>query len=341
MKSNNVLKKIAFVCLITVGTIAFLFGGLVGYFKLPVSAYYNASEKAFKIPGLKENFVPQGLFYDENEKIFLVSGYNSKAEVASAVYLVNELGESKKINLAYSDGSDFCRHSGGIAVYENWMYVAGSSAHAIYVYDYKEAIECENGASIRAIGSIPLYNKEDKKNDYINTSALTVVGDTLIVNEYHYGEEYPLLDSHNFTTSSGDVHGGYAIFFQLDRRMEFGTDGSIGKVFSICDKVQGMTINKGKIYCSISYGLGFSYLNEYVESNVKKDGEVTLLGKTYPVYSLDSSCLLRSYKMPPMGECVAFVGSDFYVISEFASNKYILGKFTGASWCYKTDLAKM
>ena len=72
------------ITLIVIGSVIAFVGlavlGAIGYFRLSVQAYYNASEKAFVIPGLNDGFVPQGMHYDERTERVFRSGYSNKAE---------------------------------------------------------------------------------------------------------------------------------------------------------------------------------------------------------------------------------------------------------------------
>jgi hypothetical protein len=68
---------------------------------------------------------------------------------------------------------------------------------------------------------------------------------------------------------------------------------------------------------------------------------MTIAGHSIPVYAFDSTSLVKTYKAPPMAEEAVFVNGKLLVMSESACNKYILGKFASAKWCYATDLEKM
>ena len=339
MKSK-VLKRILISALSVVAVLLLIFGGIRVYFRAPVSDYYSASQKAFVIPDLNAGFVPQGFYYDQEKGNYLISGYSSKKDAPSSVYIGG--GDSfKKINLAYQNGSKMARHSGGVALFKDWVYVAGSSANRVYVYSYSEMLSAKDGGSVKAIGEIPLYNPDDKEGDYIRSSALTVASGYLIVNEFHYGEDYQTLESHKITTSAGEKHGGLAVCLALSENENLGTNGKIVKAYTIRDKVQGMTVYNGKIYLSTSLGLKFSEIFEYNYTTAKNEGKIRLLGYDVPLYSLDKNNLLKSYKVPPMAEGIVFVDGKLVIMSEFACNKYILGKFTSAKWCYKTDLSKI
>lgn len=339
MKSK-VLKRILISALSVVAVLLLIFGGIRVYFRAPVSGYYSASEKAFVIPDINAGFVPQGLYYDQEKGNYLISGYSSKKDAPSSVYIGS--GDSfKKINLAYQDGSKMARHSGGVALFKDWVYVAGSSANRVYVYSYSEMLSAKEGGSVKAIGEIPLYNPDDKDGDYIRSSALTVANGYLIVNEFYSAKDYQTLKNHEITTSTGEKHNALAVCLALSENEEFGTNGKIAKVYSICDKVQGMTVYNGKVYLSTSQGFNCSEIFEYNYTTAKNEGKIQLLGYHVPLYSLDKNNLLKTYKVPPMAEGIVFVDGKLVIVGEFACNKYILGKFTSAKWCYKTDLSKM
>lgn len=69
-KSSNSSKrplwvKLTIIFLSVVLGISLLFGGVIAYFRLPVSDYYKNSHKTFKIPKTSSGFIAQGLFFDE------------------------------------------------------------------------------------------------------------------------------------------------------------------------------------------------------------------------------------------------------------------------------------
>ena len=72
-KKSSLWDKLCVVLGILIGVVAAaLIAGRM-YLILPVTNYYVSSEKAFAIPGLSDNFVPQGLCYDEAAGVFLTT----------------------------------------------------------------------------------------------------------------------------------------------------------------------------------------------------------------------------------------------------------------------------
>ncbi len=313
--------------------------GFIGYMMLPVSDYYAASERAFVIPGLQENFVPQGLCYDEARDLFLISGYSSEKE-ASPVYFVNRTsGEQvKRVLLHKANGEEFTGHSGGIAVHGDYVYIAGGSGRCLYVYAYGDLLAAEDGGSVLRLGKVSFKHSDD---DYLGSSFVTVDGDRIIVGEYYYPPEYPALDAHQVTTAGGETHGAYAAAFSFSSAHEFGVDPTPLCVYSIREKVQGMCFADGRIYLSTSYGLSHSYLYAYAAASVEQAGEAELLGTRVPLYVLDTPSLVGAYKIAPMSEEIVMLDGRLYVMCESASGKYFFGRLIGGKWCYAANLQKM
>ena len=309
------------------------------YFKAPVSAYYKASEKAFEIPGLRDNFVPQGFHYDKDNDRFLISGYSSK-KAASSVYLVDaSTGEEIGcVKLLKKNGEAFTGHAGGVALFGNYLYIAGSGSKCVFVYDYSQVLSCKSGEAVKCLGSFYFKGSDD---DYVKASFVSVEGNRLIVGEFFSEPDYPTLDSHKTVTLSGEKHGGVAIEYSLSESAEFGIDPVPTRAYSIRDKVQGITFDGGKIYLSTSLGFKHSYIYEYSEAKAAKNGEIVLAGCSLPLYELDGTSLENTYKAPPMAEEIVFKDGRMYVMCESACNKYILGKLASAKWCYATSLEEL
>lgn len=326
------------VCVL-LGLVATVLLGAIGYFRLSVAAYYRASEKAFLIPGLDENFVPQGMHYDSEKAHFLITGYSSKGET-SPIYLVNENSAQcvKKVNLAQEDGSAFSGHAGGIACYGDFVYVAGGRDCCLYVFSYSDILSADDGASVRCKG---IFSVKENDIDYVSVSFVSVCDGRLVLGEFYREENYPTLDSHYISLENGGKNRAIALSYILSPKGEYGILPTPVQAYSLPDQVQGIHMENGRIYLSVSYGVAFSHILEYDESKAKDEGTLAVLGTDVPLRILDESSLLFDYKIAPMSEEVAMVDGKLYVMCESASNKYIFGKLTGAKWCYRTDLDRM
>ena len=340
-------KKPLVIILIALGSLVALLAlvlvGAIGYFKLPVAVYYGASDKAFVIPDIMEGYVPQGMHYCEQEEVLLLSGYRSDG-AASPIYVV-EAGEQdhgkllQKVTLKNEDGTDFVGHGGGIAKYGDFVYVAGDEA-ILYVYSFADIMAAEQGGSVTCKGSISLKVAEE---DYLIPAFVTVYQDTLVLGEFYREEVYPTPESHHMTTKAGDEHYALAVRFKLSADAEFGIVTEPTVAFSLPAQVQGLTFTEDgqRVYLSTSWGLSFSHIMEYDMTKLQREGDITVLGKQVPLYSMDSASLIMNHKIAPMSEEMAIVDGKLYVLSESASSKYIFGRLTGGKWCYATDMEKM
>lgn len=332
--------------IVAIAVIVF-FGAVIGYFKIPVSDYYRASEKAFKIPGTSDGFIAQGISYDDREDTFFITGY-MKDESASPVYLVKKSdgkkAKAKTLYLKAEDGSDYTGHCGGLTVHGDYIYVAGSSKHCLYVYSYAEALAAEDKSSLVCKGEFKIESED--KSDYLGVAFVTVWDNEIVAGEFYREQNYPTLDSHKRVTKSGETNTAMAVSFAFTDGTEgegetaFGLKKQPSKAISMPALVQGAYFENGKAVLSTSYAVAFSHLYEYSLEKSATGETAKLLGKDLPLYSLDNASLEKDYKIAPMSEEIILVGGKTYVMCESASNKYIFGKFTGAKWCYATDLAE-
>ena len=311
--------------------------GAIGYFRLPVSNYYRASEKAFKIPEIGDGYVPQGMCYDKENETFILSGY-MKDHSKSPVYLVKNGELIKKVTLKTPDGNDYIGHGGGIDFWKDFLYVTGGSDCCIYVYSYNDLVTATSGDALPCLGAFSLMKSD---TDYIGNAFVTVCGDRLITGEFYRAKSYPTLESHKITTKAGDYNQALAVEFNLDEAMPLGIAPNPTKAYSMPDQVQGLTLYNGKIYLSTSWGVSFSKIYEFSEKELVLQGEKEILGKNLPLYAMDSASLNKTYKIAPMSEEMVIVDGELYVNCESASDKYVFGKLTGGKWIYKTNLSKM
>ncbi len=338
-KKMKPMKRLIVIVSIVLASILLILFGARLYFRLPVYGYYRASEKGFKIPGLSDGFVAQGLDYDTQGN-FWVTGYMDDGS-ASPVYIVEkESGELvKTLYLANEDGTDYTGHAGGIAVTLDYVYVAGGSDNCVYAYGLADMMNAADGDSVKAKGSISTKASE---TDYLQPACLYIENGYLFVLEFYRDVDYPTPDSHKMTTPAGDYNQALAVAYELDGDGRFGVDPTPDFAMSLPDQVQGMCMDGDLVYLSTSWGTSFSHIYEYDWSEVmKQKSEITFLGTTMPLYHFDAGNLTKDYKIPPMSEEIVMVDGRLYTMCESASNKYIFGKLTSSQWCYATDLGKL
>ena len=337
VKINKRAKSLLIIALSVLLFVVTVFMGIRLYFRLPVMSYYQASEKAFLIPDISNDFVPQGLHYDKENKYFITSGYSSKDEPSTVHVTEKDTGKTiYSVELLNEDGTPHEGHAGGVAQYNDWVYVAGSSSHCLYVYSYSQIL-----SGVKQVKAIGKYSLEISDTDYLKASFVSVMGNRLVVGEFFNEPSYKTLDSHKTTSSSGEKFGGIALEFALNGNLKFGIATRPIRAFALPDKVQGVYFTDNDIYLSTSLGLKSSYVYKHDVAKLETGSNIDVLGVSLELKMLTSKSLVSTYKTPPMSEEIAIVDGKLYVMSEFACNKYVLGKFTSAKWCYATDLSNL
>lgn len=306
------------------------------YFRIPVGAYYKASEHGFLIPDCNRGFVAQGIAYDGETDRFLVNGYQ-KDNIASPIYIIAPGAKKpdKTIRMAMPDGSDYTGHAGGIARYGEYIYVADGGEHRLLVFSSQSVYDAEDGSSVTAIGT---FDTAVSDTDYVGPAFVTVDGDRLVTGEFYRNPNYQTPESHKFTTLAGDYQQALAVEYKLDGQARYGIETTPVKAYTLPDLAQGMCFDGGRIYVSTSWGTALSHIYQYDEDRLQLQGNIALLGMELPLYALDSAALLVDGVIAPMSEEIVIVDGKLYTMCESASNKYIFGKFTSAKWCYATDV---
>lgn len=324
---------IIIVCII-LALVLIVFVGARIYFRGPAKEYYAHSEKAFKIPDIDKNFIPQGIAFNEADNCFLVTGY-MKNDNPNPIYVLDKDGNLiNKVVLIDENGADFYCHAGGISIYNDYVYVAGCQDKSLYVFSYDEV---KNNSIANLIGE---FSTKISNDDYLNIDFTTIYDGKIVLGEFFREENFQTLPSHKINTNGGDYNQAIALVYELgDFDDTYGIDPEPKFAYSIKDLVQGMAVNDGKIYTSSSYAVAQSSICEYDLGLLSSSQTIDILGfSQIPLYELDSSVLTKEYVFPPMAEEIEFVDGKMYTMCESASNKYFFGKLTSHNYCYSTNL---
>lgn len=339
-KSGSRLKKtVITIIAVLVSLVVLVIAAARLYFMVPVRAYYKASEKAFKIPGLTDNMVPQGLDYVETYDTYLVCGYQKNGS-PSRVYRID--GKSGKDNgyiiMGDENGKAIRPHAGGLAANGKYLFVAGDEDALINVYELSDVLSAESGTVVKKAGSFPTQFSGDK----VNVAWICFTDDRMIVGEFYRDPNYMTDESHWIRTPAGEENRALAVTykFSADEDSIFGISRNPSELYSMPGLVQGMAVKDGKIWISQSYGAARSKIRCYDISGSEPVSYKAGSGISMPVYALDSSTQTASFDAPPMAEEIIFVDGKMLIMCESASSKYIFGKFTGGRWCYATDVNK-
>lgn len=334
-RSNKKTSPKKVLCIVLASIFAFIAVFLLAvraYFQLPVLSYYLASEKAFIIPEYGQGFVAQGICYDEASDNFFVSGYMADGS-ASPVYVVKNGAkrEYKKVTLYYEDGTPYKKHSGGISVHGDFVYVVGGDEPHLYIFSYSEILNAENGAKVKSVGT---FDSPIGANDEQRISFTTATEKGIIAGKFYREQNYQSPESYAIQTADGTNHA-IAAFYPFDDSAPFGLSDTPTAIYSLPDLVQGMAVEGDTMYLSTSYGVPFSHIYVHKLGTTNK----TFSDTGIPLYILDSTTLVKDCKIAPMSEEIEIVDGKMYTMCESASNKYIFGKFTSSYWCYATEMS--
>ena len=129
MKKALKIVGIVLVSLVILAMLVVL--GFKAYDGIKYHSFYKVANPEFYIPGLDENFVPQGFDYIEEEKVFVACGYMSDGE-ASRVYIIDKYGDYYYTDLREKSGADYTGHTGGVAYHQNNLYITGDDGVDVF-----------------------------------------------------------------------------------------------------------------------------------------------------------------------------------------------------------------
>lgn len=270
------------------------------------SDYYSIKTDICKNPGLNDGFVCQGIAVSEENNVILVCGY-MKDKTNSRIYVTDFDSNSYYVELTRG-GEKYTGHAGGLAITGDTVYIA--NAKKIYSFPLSSVLSASNG-DIVDIGS----------GTKVNTNASFVYTDEeyLYVGEFHDGGKY-VIENHEHETAEGTHYAICTKYALSDLETPIA-------VYTLRNNVQGICFTpNGKVVLSTSYGLTDTIYYVY-DLDSAADSGLTFDGA--PVYYLDD--LEKEIHGPAMGEDLDYYDGRIVTLTESASQKYIFGKFFGAS----------
>lgn len=326
---NKAVRITVITLSIVLGVIIILLAGAKIFERVRYREFYSNANKEFKMPGISDGLVQQGMEYVEEKDVFIICGYMAN-DSASRVYVVSSDGKVlSKTELKNADGSDYTGHTGGIEYYGNNLYITEGTKEKGYdggldVFPLNEVLEGKS--EVKRLGRVKTYN---------NPAFCHIYNGYMFVGEFYRENDYETADSHRFTTPCGDKNNCLITVFKLDN-----SQFNISKVpvagITTPDAIQGMyMIGDRQIVLSTSWGLSTSKLYFYDMLYIESYDR-TILVDDIPmsVYHLDSKCLKKTLELPPMAEEMVYKDGKIYVLNESASKKYIFGKFLSANNLY-------
>lgn len=318
MKKGSIIKRLGKTFYYLILTTILLFflsvGGLKIYDRIKYYSFYEKSEQAFEIPYLSKGFIPQGFcYYDDT---YYISAYHSSK--ASAILVKGE--KDKYVNLS-SNNLPYKGHVGGIAINDDYIYIANGST--LDIFSYPDLLQAKTNTSIEQIGKFELKGK---------ASYVSIYENNLYVGEFYRKGNYE-------TDSSHKIGENHAILFQyaLDTTESFGITKNPKAGFSIPNQVQGVAFMDQTLILSTSYGIASSKFLFYDLSKEYGKSSLSIDDFSIEITILNEKEAEKTVITPPMSEEVIVVDGKIIYINESASSKYIFGKFTSGKYAYQFE----
>lgn len=289
-----------------------------GFTYIDIEEYTN---ELFEIPGLDDDFVPQGLCFIEALNSFAVSGYSSAEgdgdETLSRIYLINkETQEVKKLLLLREDGSAFTYHAGGIACSgeDVWVASGGSEKNGGFAYHITTDVlsNAQSGDKVLFDGRF----QTEAKASYMYCD-----GEILWIGEF-YNKDNPVKSEHSYGDNSA-ICCGYKLPIDVDYSADLKLAPDV--VLSIPDQVQGMSFAAdGEVVFSTSYGRRnnsvmhiYSGYESWTKDSVEVFGTADI-----PLYIADENSVITKITMPTLMEAFDYHNGKLYLIFESGAEKY-------------------
>lgn len=293
---------------------------------LGLAQFFSKTEKGFTIPGLLEGFVPQGLFYESEHDLFLISGYYKDKVCTSRIVVVDGEGNFiKSVGLVSKSGNKAYGHFGGIAVFGDNVYVASTTL--VHAASLSEILSLEDDGY--AIIKKELY--PDVRCSYVN-----VCDGVMYVGEY-IDITYDAMANAKFkaTSKAGEKFYARCNGYVLDESGVCGIkDGYIDEKGNITPdfafesplKCQGMArLPDGRVIFTAS-ATNVTNSNIYLFKDVTKGGADfvdTVNGKEVPVYLCVLCDRIQLLKAPTLlEEVTVYKDGTVYFITESGADPY-------------------
>ncbi|MBQ7337182.1 MAG: hypothetical protein IJW40_01875 [Clostridia bacterium] len=310
-----------------ISLIILVVGGFIIVDRVRHGSFYKDAAREFTIPGLSDNYTPQGFDYLAEQDIFLCCGYMSDG-TASRIYTVDkDYQSSAPITIKNADGSDHLGHAGGITAFPGTDHVYLASDGCLHRLSLADILDGDGVVTI----------KEDLFV-MLEPAYCTVYGNDLYVGSYYYPEKYETPESERYVTPAGDQNYALLAIYPLDPDTGKLLTDKPDTLVSTCGMVQGMAFaDADTMILSTSWGLSTSHLYCYdlTKLDPAQSGTYTFSdGSQIPIFFLDSTVCYADIIAPCMAEELVVRDGRVYIMNEAASNKYIFGKLLGAQRLY-------
>ncbi len=293
---------------------------------IQLKAFYDNAEEDFIIPGLKEGFIPQGIFYEEENDIFLISGYyKGKAQPSRVIVVDGEGSFVKSVGCISRKGNKAFGHFGGIAVFKDNVYVATTGV--THVLSLSEILNAGDEDYVLIQGE--LYT--DTTCSYVN-----VCDNVLYIGEFTDKTADDIKSATNVYENGFEKYYSRCNAFLLDENGRFGIkNDKIDEennlipdfAFTTPFKVQGMcAMPDGRLVFTASAN-AITNSHVYLYEDVTKgeaDEIISVGGCDVPLYYCANSDLIDTYRVPTyLEEITLYADGSVYIITESAAAPYV------------------
>lgn len=266
------------------------------------------------VPGLRQNFVPQGLAHWAARNWLMISGYFSPEieNITSAILAVDlKTGDmAGEYTLINENAEPYNGHFSGLAVTDKDLYVTGP--YCLYRIPLEEFSRVGRKGDLRVKEELPVSAA---------AASCAYADGVLWVGEHYHAKAHPLKGEHVMRNNDGQVYYAWLIGYRITKKGELRPCA----VYSIPDRIQGVALlDDGRIVLSQSYGrTNPSQLLICRDPSMgKPDAYVEVEGQSVPLWFLDKVNGMYSLEAPPMAEGCCNVDGDVYLIFESGAYYY-------------------
>ncbi len=325
---KKILKVLGIILAVLILLVVLALLGFKAYDGIKYKDFYSISDKEIPVPGINDDFVPQGFEYYAEDDLFFSSGYMSSGE-GSRIYVIDREGNSYYTELCFADGGLYVGHAGGVTYNGELLYVA--DFEGVDVFKLSDILD-KNTSTAKQVCRIDTFG-------LVPAFCLMAEGESgreLLVGSFHDEESYPTDKKFHMITPAGDDNRGTIISYALSSETQSGVDESAPtSVYSLPSHVQGVTVVGDQIALSTSFGLSPSQLYFHDIDKIKSTRSMGYGKETFgvdiPLYHIDSSSLTDTVTAAPMSEEMIYLNGKLWIMNESACNKYIFGKITSGA----------
>ncbi|MBQ7296174.1 MAG: hypothetical protein IJW86_08305 [Clostridia bacterium] len=288
--------------------------------------FYDNAEEDFIIPGLKEGFIPQGIFYEQEKEIFLISGYyKGKAQPSRVIVVDGEGNFVKSVGCISRKGNKGYGHFGGIAVYKDNVYVATTGV--THVLSLNEILTANDDDYVLIQGE--LYT--DVTCSYVN-----VCDGVLYIGEFTDKTRDDMKSATNVYKNGLEKYYSRCNAFILDENGKYGIksdkideDNNLIPDFAFTTpfKVQGMCVMPDGRLVFTASATAIKNSHVYLYEDVTKgeaDEIINVGGCDVPLYYCAKADLIDTYRVPTyLEEVTLYPDGSVYIITESAAAPYV------------------